>query len=91
MYANKLASHQLLIWQQNAHTKTLKKLAFSKHLSNMTDKTIFLKTFVALIIKFKMTHLQYLEFTSFHQCTISHAEQYSTKHRTRQANGIVMK
>ena len=38
-----------------------------------------------------MTHLQYLEFTSFHQCTISHAEQYSTKHRTRQANGIVMK
>ena len=38
VYANKLASHQLLIRQQNAHTKTLKKLAFSKHLSNMTDK-----------------------------------------------------
>ena len=34
VYANKLASHQLFIRQQNARTKTLKKLAFSKHLSN---------------------------------------------------------
>ena len=40
-----------------------------------------------------MTHLQYLEFTSFHQCTISLVMQSSILQNTelRQANGIVMK